>query len=147
MGGERLVVYIRLSLFPTDFFCVGNGPGRGKLLCILAWQYCSGQSQSRLAPTCCGMGVQGQLLASRPPSQEGKETTADGNYTSDSSATSHSRLLLSHNRDDSWSGLASWPYRRTGGVSGLRVLFGWKTDEQTKTLSPAVAWHCSATKS
>lgn len=43
-------------------------------------------------------------------------------------------------------GLASWLYRSIGEASSLRLPFGWKTDEQVKTLSPAVAWYCSPPK-
>lgn len=159
MGGERLIVYLRPSLFPTDFFCVSNGPGRGKLLCVLAWQYCLDQSQSWLAPAvapaCCGTRVQGQSLASHPPSRERKQKTANGSSISDSSATNYSRLLLQQNGDYSWRvrgnflgsrGLASWHKGASGGASGLRRPFGWKTDEQMKTLPPAVAWYHSTTK-
>lgn len=62
MGGERLVVYLRPSLFPTDFFCVSDT--------VLTCSY---------SGSC--------LLVSGP---ERKEAAANGSSISDSSATYNS---------------------------------------------------------
>lgn len=72
MGGERLIVYLRPRHFPTDFCRVSNGPGRGKLPCVLARKYCSGQFFS-----CCGscllLHQDARAVSGQAPSESGEE--------------------------------------------------------------------------
>lgn len=153
MGGERLIVYLRPRHFPTDFWHVSNGPGRGKVSCNLAGKYCSGQSVLTLS--CCGscflLHWGARAVCGQTPSESGEERQllmpalflTAGPPLRQVTPAAEQRLHWRIRTDPGSRALLAGHTGASGEGSGPRLLFGWKTNKQLKTLSPAVAWHHS----